>query len=94
MRAELARACPQCQGSPLELRWGLVARPLGTWSLAGAQLKTSAVKVAEVHCPACGATVTGHLEGATFSDDGSSFTGGHFVADAPPVAPGGGRVAP
>lgn len=82
--ADLPKPCPSCGASPLELSWGLVARPLGTWSLAGAQMKTSAVEWATVSCPACGVQVPGRLVDAQF--DGGRFTGGHFEATGPPTA--------
>jgi hypothetical protein len=47
----------------------LVARPLGTWSLAGAQLKTSAVSVevmllvCDPDRDGCGWTVRGYVSG-------------------------------
>lgn len=44
-------ACPDCGtvGS-LALGTRLTARPLGTWSLAGAQLKTSATEIPVLEC--------------------------------------------
>ena len=48
-------ACPTCQtvGS-LSLQSRMVTCPLGTWSLAGQQLKTPAVEVPHVVCTAGG----------------------------------------
>lgn len=74
--------CPRC-GSQGTLAVGvqLVAKPIGSFSLAGAQDKVSAVEVARADCSACGLSVTGRLENATLGPDGVTFTGGHFVAD-------------
>lgn len=36
--------CPGCGHRTLELQLKLVSRPIGTWSLAGQQPKTSAVE--------------------------------------------------
>lgn len=51
-------ACVYCGVADLrvELRPRITARPLGTWSLAGAQLKTSAVQTMWPHgvCGNCG----------------------------------------
>lgn len=49
--------CPRCGTvGALKLSTVLRARPLGTWSLAGLQLKTSAVNVPALVCstPECG----------------------------------------
>jgi hypothetical protein len=81
--ATLPQDCPSCGAAALTLSWGLVSMPLGTFSLAGAQMKTSAVEAAEVGCGACGAHVPGRLVDASFSADGLSFTGGHFEATGP-----------
>lgn len=44
VEAALARVpCPRCDNRTLTLEEKLEARPLGTWSLAGRQVKTSAV---------------------------------------------------
>jgi len=83
----LPQKCPSCGATTLVLSWGLISKPLGTFSLAGAQMKTSAVEVAEVDCETCGVHVPGRLVDATFSADGSSFTGGHFEATGPAEQP-------
>lgn len=46
-----AQACPEC-GTTGSVKLGtrLRARPLGTWSLAGQQLKTSAVQIPVLEC--------------------------------------------
>lgn len=73
--------CSSCSATgTISVRPVLVARPLGTFSLAGAQTKVSAVTAAVAECSACGLSVTGRLENATVSADGRTFTGGHFIA--------------
>jgi hypothetical protein len=78
---DLPQDCPQCAQQRLEMVWTLVAHPIGTFSLAGAQMKFSASVVAVVRCHNCGFRAQGRLEDATMAEDGLSFTGGHFVAD-------------
>jgi hypothetical protein len=76
--------CPDCGSDGTISVWPvLVAKPLGTFSLAGAQMKVSAVQAAVARCSACEFTVNGHPEGDTYSPDGKAFTGGYFVADPP-----------
>jgi len=73
--------CPACSAAgTISVRLILVAKPLGTFSLAGAQAKVSAASAAVAECSACGLSVRGRLENATVSDDGRTFTGGHFVS--------------
>ncbi len=84
--AELRQPCPSC-GAALTLSWTLRAREVGSFSLAGAQLKFSATQAAIVVCEACGWRVAGQLTGATMSADGRCFTGGHFEAAAAPEPP-------
>ena len=48
-------ACPQCQAKMFTLQNRLVARPLGTWSLSGAQMKVSAYEWPHLVCGNCGA---------------------------------------
>lgn len=66
--AVLPHPCPACAEQPaLVLTWPLfAARPLGTWSLAGHQLKTSAIEYALVRCGHCGWSVTGDLVDGDF----------------------------
>jgi len=55
--------CPQCGGeSTVEVERGLRARPLGSHSLAGAQMKVSAREVAVATCTNCDLHLIGHLE--------------------------------
>lgn len=78
--APVAKPCPWCaRTGGLTLGTALVAKPLGTWSLAGAQLKTSARLRAVLACSLCDRSATGYLDGVTVRD--GTVTGGHFVAD-------------
>jgi hypothetical protein len=82
--------CPSCgTENSIEVSLVLAAKPLGTWSLAGAQMKTVAEHTAMAVCAAAGCDfmVSGHLEGADWDDQGR-FTRGHFVASRkqPPEA--------
>jgi hypothetical protein len=61
----------------------LSARQIGTFSLAGNQMKFSVNTVARATCSECPLDIIGHVENATFAEDGRTFTGGHFVARAP-----------
>lgn len=71
-RTPVPKACPDCgQTGGLTIGTRLVARPLGTWSLAGAQMKTSARTMAELACSRCGMSRVGRIEG------------NHFVQEAP-----------
>ncbi len=70
--------CPACGTGPgtLSLQVGsrLQARPLGTFSLAGAQMKVAAIASPVLRCSACGLQVQGRWD----SD------GRHVVSPAPP----------
>lgn len=46
--------CPECGGGPCELRRYLQAKPLGTFSLSGTQMKVSAAERWEGRCTVCG----------------------------------------
>jgi hypothetical protein len=47
--------CPKCQEENIITIWaGLVARPIGTFSLAGAQMKVSAHRTVIAECSCCG----------------------------------------
>lgn len=60
---EVPKPCPNCgQQGGLTIGPRLEARPLGTWSLAGAQLKTSAVQRLGLGCTLCGMLVLGDLD--------------------------------
>jgi hypothetical protein len=58
----------------------LVAKPVGSWSLAGVQTKVVATEAAEVRCSQCDWSRPGRLEGVEVAPDGRTFTAGHFVA--------------
>lgn len=72
--------CPKCGGEDtVEVRRGFVAKPLGTFSLAGAQMKVSAHEVAIATCTECDLHLTGHLE--TTADPEAKI---YFIVDEPP----------
>ncbi len=48
--------CPSCGHIGLTLKTTLLPKPLGTYSLAGAQMKLSAIETLIWSCPACPAT--------------------------------------
>lgn len=56
--------CPRCHAAPGTLAIGstLSARPLGEFSLAGYQMKFSAVEVPVLTCSACALRVVGRFE--------------------------------
>lgn len=56
-----ATTCPGCQASTLTVEYRLRAQPLGTFSLAGQQLKFSALEWPWVVCPGCGAEAEGKV---------------------------------
>jgi hypothetical protein len=48
-------SCPQCEAvGTLSVEWKLVARPIGSHSLAGAQVKVSAQDTPHLVCSECG----------------------------------------
>lgn len=69
--------CPNCGAKSREdpeaftVTDALHAKPLGTWSLAGAQLKTVAVAVLRLACR-CGWSIDGRIEGEQFLGDPST----------------------
>lgn len=78
----MSSSCPQCGAtdkSGFSVTAQLIAKSMGTYSLAGAQMKFSALAQAILACD-CGWFVNGHLEGATVDESGI-LTGGHFVPD-------------
>jgi hypothetical protein len=76
--------CPSCGVTgQLTLTPVLVAKPAGSYSLAGAKEKTAAVDAAGLSCPACGWSATGRIENLEVAGDGT-ITGGHLVIDQPP----------
>lgn len=48
--------CPSCGHIGLEIGWRLVAKPIGTFSLAGQQTKVSATRRLRWRCPECDAS--------------------------------------
>lgn len=64
--------CPNCSVSSrvdpdaMEIEECLEALPIGTWSLAGQQLKTSARTTQRMRCRICGWSILGHIDGETF----------------------------
>lgn len=63
--------CPWCvrQGG-LEIIRGFVAKPIGTFSLAGAQMKLSMIEAPLLRCTLCKRQVSGRFDGtdAVFPD--------------------------
>lgn len=82
MEMPLPHPCPECgtTGS-LNVRTMFAAKPFGSLSLAGVQVKTEARKVAEVTCSHCGASRRGRLDGVEVAPDGTTITAGHFVSE-------------
>jgi hypothetical protein len=76
--------CPNCGGeNTVQVEPALSAGQIGEFSLAGMQLKFPAREVARATCTACPLNLIGRIEGATFGEDGRTFTGGHFVIQVP-----------
>ncbi len=74
--ADLDKVCPNCFRQPLTLRWWMQAKPLGSYSLAGVQMKVSAFDAASISCPSCDWTVPGRLVNARMID--GKFIAGDF----------------
>lgn len=53
-KAAARLVCPECGHGGMDLEWRLQARPIGSFSLAGAQMKFSAREVPVITCPDCG----------------------------------------
>jgi hypothetical protein len=78
------KPCPECGAAgTVVLRPVIVAKPLGTFSLAGAQMKVSAWRGWELACSACSFRVLGQVEGLE-TDENDQITAGHFVVSPPP----------
>jgi hypothetical protein len=61
------KPCPWCgERGGLTIDACLVARPLGAFSLAGAQMKFSAYERAELACSLCGGSRLGFIDGRDF----------------------------
>lgn len=55
--AEIKRkGCPQCKAGNAEISREFVSKPIGTFSLAGMQMKTTGSFVIVLRCPDCGVT--------------------------------------
>lgn len=65
--------CCDRDKSVWEVRPVLVAKEVGDFSLAGAQMKFSVVEKAELYCTACGWTITGRVEEGYFVPDKESL---------------------
>jgi hypothetical protein len=52
-------ACPQCGENRWSIEWHLVAKPDGTYSLAGQQPKVSAVQTPCLVCDNCAFEIKG-----------------------------------
>jgi hypothetical protein len=83
--ADLPLPCPSCNRTLMSMSWTLVARPVGSFSLAGAQMKVSASSRAVVRCRGCAFEAHGTIDGARASADGTMLVAGHFVSDPPPA---------
>lgn len=78
----MSRLCPNCGAQEsIDISFRTIASPIGRWSLAGAQMKFVVKPTADAHCTMCGFTVSGRLENARLSPDGTTFISGHFVAN-------------
>jgi hypothetical protein len=54
--------CPVCASTTLHIVQKLVATPMGTYSLAGAQVKVLARPGIVLECRTCGASTVGRVE--------------------------------
>jgi predicted RNA-binding Zn-ribbon protein involved in translation (DUF1610 family) len=59
-------SCPECGSPRIRVRQVLEARPLGTFSLSGTQMKFPAAMAWVYGCPACGATGPAAPRGRAF----------------------------
>jgi hypothetical protein len=55
--------CPACGQRTLTVAWELVAKDVGTFSLAGATMKFSAYQAPVLRCTNCGVSSVGRFEG-------------------------------
>lgn len=53
--------CPACGHHGMQLSWRIVAKPLGSFSLSGSQVKVSANKIPVIECPHCGVSAEGNI---------------------------------
>jgi len=74
------KRCPSCgERGGLHFANVLAAKDIGDFSLAGAQLKFSAIEQVICRCSLCGEERAGHLEDVTMTEDGKTFLSGRFV---------------
>jgi hypothetical protein len=73
------KRCKHCGEGPMEVSRGIQLKPLGTFSLAGAQLKASAYDTLKLSCADCGLYAFGWATGLEV-DDGGKVTAGTFHA--------------
>ena len=55
--------CPACGERTLQIEWRLVAKEVGSFSLAGATPKVVATEKPFLRCTACGVEAEGELDG-------------------------------
>jgi hypothetical protein len=77
--AELRSNCPRCEATPLRIRWELAVKPIGSFSLAGQQMKWSAANRAVVWCTNCSFEVHGTVTGVEVVGD--QVVAGEFISD-------------
>lgn len=75
----ITKPCPRCHKTKLELKWWLEAKPIGTFSLAGQQMKFSAFENAAIRCRGCELIMPGRITEDASVVDGR-FVSGHFEA--------------
>ena len=67
------KPCPSCGAYRIRILHELEVRPIGTFSLAGAQMKVSAIIVPVLKCDNCGLTLRGVIkDGYAIFDPGVS----------------------
>lgn len=79
----MAKKCPRCGVGFISIEPFIEAKEIGTFSVAGMNLKTVARTRYRAVCSNtvyCSLRVVGRLEGATTNEDGT-FTGGYFVEE-------------
>lgn len=54
--------CPACQEHSLVIEWRLTAKPVGSFSLSGLQMKFSATHQPWIRCTSCGIEAKGKEE--------------------------------
>lgn len=89
-RATTTQPCPACEHVGLVLTWALTAKPLGSHSLSGGQMKVSALNTARCRCPECGWAINGRMDGGTVNAEGTAMVGGSFTSIGKPCLTGNG----